>query len=247
MVPVSAGGREEVLRREADGTERLVERERAPDLRALRRALQQALDGADEALQQRRDEAVFLMTARKLEGAVNAHRRDAAEALVDRYARRAVVGAMAAVAPGSDLVIQGALATALVRELCRLYRVEPRQVTVERLVEALRGRSRNAAPLVLGVAGNALKAFPGLGTLTGGVAHAVAYGLLFRTAGRALAESLERAGRLESEDAMERFEETLSEDMGSSARALAEVAARRIAGPDREQTAGSGRDNRRGG
>ena len=40
------------------------------------------------------------------------------------------------------------------------------------------------------VAGNAAKAFPGLGTLGGGLAHAVAYGLIFDSLGRALAATM---------------------------------------------------------
>jgi len=224
VVAVRSGGTEEVLRREADGTEHIVERARQPDVRELRRGLQAALDCERGRLERRRDNAIFLMTARKLEGAVQAHRRDAADALVDRYARRAMFGAVAAVAPGSDLVIQGTLAVSLVRELCRLYRVDFREMAMERLVAALRRRTGNATPLLLGVAGNAFKAFPGLGTLAGGAVHAVAYGLLFRNIGAAVAESLERRGELDTEDALSRFEETLRENLEPPARELAALA-----------------------
>ncbi len=223
VVPVVAGGTIELIRRDASGREERVQRERPPDVRGLRRALQRVRDDA-AGLGERRDRAVFLLTARKLEGAVRAHRRDAADALVERYARRAVVGALAAVAPGSDLVIQGGLATALVRELCTLYEISWREVAVERFITGLRERTRTATPLLLGVAGNALKAFPGVGTLAGGVVHAVAYGLLFRTVGRALVDSLEARGELRADDALERFEEALREDMAKPARGLAQVA-----------------------
>ena len=43
---------------------------------------------------------------------------------------------------------------------------------------------------MLAIAGNALKAFPGLGTLGGGVLHAIAYGLVFDSLGRAVASTL---------------------------------------------------------
>jgi GTP-binding protein EngB required for normal cell division len=231
VVAVVAGGRETVLVREADGRESERVRERPPDLRALRRALQRAFDTRGDDLEALRDRAVFLMTARKLEGAVREHRRDAADALVERYARRAMGGAMAAVAPGSDLVIQGALAAGLVRELCRLYDVEVRAIALDRLVAGLRERAGNAAPLLLGVAGNALKAFPGVGTLTGGLVHVVAYGLLFRSVGRALAESLEQRGELRADDALARFEESLGGNLETPARKLARLALERDLAP----------------
>ncbi|MFB4203767.1 GTPase [Arhodomonas sp. KWT2] len=222
IVPVIAGGTETVIIRDSDGHEREEERERLPDVRRLRRVLQRVVDR--DGLSAGRDRAVLLLAARKLEGAVQAHRRDAAEALVSRYARRAVVGAMAAVAPGSDLVIQGGLAAGMVRELCTLYEADWREVGVERFIAGVRRRSHTVTPLLLGVAGNALKAFPGVGTLAGGAVHAVAYGLLFRTAGRALIVSLEDRGELAADDALARFEETLREDMGTPARSLARVA-----------------------
>ncbi len=224
VVAVTAGGEEEVLRRAPDGSETRQVRRRPADLRALRRALQQALDAAGDGLEQRRDEAVFLLTARKLDRALREQRRDAGHALVERYARRAVVGALAAVAPGSDLVIQGALAAALVRELCALYQVPVREVDLERLLAALRKRAGQATPLALGVAGNALKAFPGLGTLSGGLVHAVGYGIIFRNAGAAVLDTLERRGELAPAAAAERFEEQWNANLEADARRLAEVA-----------------------
>lgn len=238
VVLTVAGGYDTVRVRDADGNESERLRERSADVRELRRALQRVCDAAPEALALKRDRAVFLLTARKLEGAVRAHRRDAAEALVARYSRRAMAGAMAAVAPGSDLVIQGTLATGLVRELCALHDIGVREVDLDAFVAGLRRRAGNATPLLLGVAGNALKAFPGLGTLSGGVVHAVAYGLLFRTAGSALVDSLEARGELGADDALRRFEESLRDDMETPARALARVAIERdgLAGDRREPT-----------
>ncbi len=230
VVPVVAGGHETVVMRDAAGDERERSRERPPDLRALRRVLQRTLDRRRGGIDARRDRAVFLMTARKLEGAVREHRQDAAAALVERYSRRAMIGAMAAVAPGSDLIIQGALAAGLVRELCALYRVEVRDVAVDRLIAGLNRRGSHATPLLLGVAGNGLKAFPGVGTLTGGLVHAVAYGLLFRSAGGAVADSLEQRGELQADDALARFEETLGEDLGTPARTLARAAVEEAGG-----------------
>lgn len=224
LVPVSAGGQQERIRRLADGSETVEMVERPPDLRQLRRALQAALDRHGARLGQQRDNAVFLLTASKLHQAVSEQRQDAADALVERYARRAVFGALAAVAPGSDLVIQGALISSLVRELAALYDVPVREVNVEQLVALLRKRGGAAIPLMFGLAGNAFKAFPGVGTLAGGLVHGVAYGLLFRAIGQALVQTLNEQGELQPDLAARHFEEVLSGDLGSHARALARLA-----------------------
>lgn len=224
LVRVTAGGEQERIRRLADGTETVEIVERPPDLRELRRALQSELDRRGADLGQQRDHAVFLLTASKLHQAVSEQRQDAAEALVERYSRRAIFGAMAAIAPGSDLVIQGALISGLVRELAALYNVPVRDVNVEQLVALLRKRGGAAIPLMFGVAGNAAKAFPGIGTLAGGLVHAVAYGLLFRAIGQALVQTLNEQGDLQPDLAARHFEEVLSGDLGSHARALARLA-----------------------
>ena len=120
--------------------------------------------------------------------------REAAEresaATIAKYTRRAIVGAMAAVAPGSDILIQGALGTGLVRELARIHGVAIRDLDVEALLSRIGLTVRNTAAIVLAIAGNAMKAFPGLGTLGGGVLHAIAYGLVFDSLGNALAATL---------------------------------------------------------
>jgi len=78
------------------------------------------------------------------------------------------------------------------------------------------------------VAGNALKAFPGVGTLTGGLVHAVAYGLLFDSLGRAVTETLAARGALPEQVALRTFEEKLSEDVETRARRLAKLAAAQV-------------------
>lgn len=224
VVLASAGGNESVLRRMPDGTEDVQQRPRAPDVAALRRELQRMLDGDAEVLRALRDESVFLLAAGKLEQAVRGQRRDAADALVERYSRRAVVGALAAVAPGTDLLIQGALAAAMVRELCGLFDVAVRSVQVDRLLAALQGRASATRPVIMGIAGNACKAFPGIGTIAGGLIHAVAYGLLFRTVGMALVQVLEEDGTLDEERVLEQFEELTRDDLAAPARQLAHTA-----------------------
>ncbi|MEO7936962.1 MAG: GTP-binding protein HSR1, partial [Dokdonella sp.] len=133
------------------------------------------------------------------------------EATVTRYTRRAVVGAMAAVAPGSDIIIQGALGTAMVRELARIHDVPVRELDVENLLGRLGLTLRNTTAIVLAIAGNALKAFPGLGTLGGGVLHAIAYGLAFDSLGRAVATTLAEHARLDQVEAEHAMRQLLTE------------------------------------
>jgi uncharacterized protein len=224
VVSVQAGGREEFIRLRADGSEERIERERASDVSELMAGLRELLQQPRQELETRRERAVVHLAADKLDSALAEHRREQAEAAVDRYTRRAVVGALAAVAPGSDIVIQGALAAGLVRELAGIYEVAVREVDVDRFVDAARRKAGNAVPLALAVAGNGLKAFPGMGTLTGGLMHAVAYGLLFQSLGRAVAESLRTQGNLQPALALRQFEEELSEDLATRARKVAGMA-----------------------
>ncbi|MGA9341396.1 MAG: GTP-binding protein HSR1, partial [Rhodanobacteraceae bacterium] len=133
------------------------------------------------------------------------------EATVARYTRRAIVGALAAVVPGSDILIQGALGTALVRELARIHGVPVRDIDIDALLKRIGLTVRNTSALVLAIAGNALKAFPGFGTLGGGVLHAIAYGLVFDSLGRALAGMLAEHATLDAADAERRVRRLLAE------------------------------------
>lgn len=73
-----------------------------------------------ELMEQLRDTAVLMLAAEKLEHARDVHREQQAAELVQSYSKRAVVGTLAAVAPASDLVIQGLLATRLAQSFCKL-------------------------------------------------------------------------------------------------------------------------------
>ncbi len=226
IVTVRAGGREEVVRLLGDGRETRESRERAADVGGLRRAIQARLDRDADLMDSLQDTAVLLLAAEKLEDARQAHRASQADALVATYSKRAVVGALAAVAPGSDLVIQGALATRLVQELCAVYDVSVKEVEIESFLRLAGGRVRKMSALTLAIAGNALKAFPGLGTLTGGLLHAVAYGMIFDSLGRAAAETLASRGELRALPAARAFEERMSENLEHAAGRFARLALR---------------------
>jgi hypothetical protein len=82
------------------------------------------------------------------------------------------------------------------------------------------------------VAGNAFKSFPGIGTLAGGAMHAVAYGIIFRTLGRALITTLATRGELHPRQTAKLFEEKLGEDLETPARNLARLVLQRTRNTD---------------
>jgi signal recognition particle receptor subunit beta len=194
------------------------------ELDRLREALQRRIDHSPEALAALRDRAVFTLMAGQLEAAEQARRGEDAQKIVRDYTRKAVIGALAAVSPGTDILIQGYLGTALVRELCRLYDVPARDVEISRLLDLSQGYVGKTLPITLAVAGNALKAFPGVGTIAGGLTHAVAYGLIFDALGRGLSRSLAEGGELRPAAAARRFRESMSEDLGARTLRLARMA-----------------------
>jgi GTP-binding protein EngB required for normal cell division len=216
VVAVSAGGSERFERILADGRSERVERQRAPQIEALRTALDALVAPGAASLETARERAVLAGLHERTGAAETQARGAEAERIVARYARRAVVGALAAVAPGSDLVIQGALATAMARALGRLYEVPVTELEIEAFLKQARMTLRTSISIVLAIAGNALKAFPGLGTLGGGVVHAFAYALIFDSLGKALAGTFAEHHALDQQAAGERLKALLVE--GNSGR-----------------------------
>lgn len=215
IVPTCAGGEERFTRKLPDGTLEDVRRQRKPDIEELRRAIVQLVAQGADGLESQRANAVLASLHERTTESETAFRAAEAERIVTRYSRRAIVGAMAAVAPGTDLVIQGALAAGLTRDLARLHGVTVRDVDVEALLREARMTVRTGTSVVLAVAGNALKAFPGLGTLGGGVLHAFAYALIFDSLGHALATTLAERGRLDGEEAGEKLRSLLADGSAS--------------------------------
>lgn len=208
---ISAGGVESVLVRAGDGSEQLRERQRAPQLASLLDALQDIARHGPASYEAARERAVLGALDLKI-GAIEADERARqAAALVREYARKAAIGALAAVAPGTDLVIQGVLATRLLSELTQLYGVPMRSIDLDRFVELAGGRLRGSTALILAIVGNAMKAFPGLGTVGGGLVHAVAYAMIFDSLGRAVAETLARGEGFDRKLVLERLDAHLSD------------------------------------
>jgi len=224
VVAVSAGGETEVVERQADGSEKTVRRSRDADIGVLVVAINRLLAGNRDRLDARRERAVFSLAAEKLERAEAAYREQRGEQILRNSTRKAVLGALAAVSPGTDVVIQGYVGTTMTRELCRLYDVAPRDVDVEEFLNLSESRAGKALPLALAVAGNGLKAFPGLGTVAGGLVHAVAYGLIFDALGRSLLRTLKAHGELLPEQAAAEFEDSIGEHIETRVRQVAKMA-----------------------
>lgn len=224
VVAVNAGFVENVQREHPDGQRETVLRERAPEIDALRRELAALARAGAGALEPGREAALFAHVDARLADAEREARLQRSEATVAKYTRRAIVGALAAVAPGTDLVIQGALATALVRELASIHGLNVRDIDVDGFLARAGGLVRTTTSITLAVAGNALKAFPGLGTLGGGLMHAVAYGLIFDSLGRAVAQTLAETAALDRDATLRAFRSGLEQPAADRLKALASLA-----------------------
>ena len=223
VAPVQCGGVEEVTRIYHDGREETSLRERKPEVEDLRCALQRYLDTDPQVLDALRDTAVFVLAQQKLDSAVAEHRRGKAETIIQSYSRKAVFGALAAVSPGTDVLIQGYLGFNLIKELCALYEVPAREMDTQRFLNLAGNQIRRNFNLLLALVGNVFKAFPGIGTVVGGMMHAVVYGLVFESLGKAVARSLESRGDLVSGPTLRMFEDNLSEDLEARAKRLAQL------------------------
>lgn len=224
VVAVQAGGTERVIRVGPDGSETAVERERTAMIEPLMAAIEAKIARQGELLARQRDDSLVRLGAEKLDAAVREHRTREGEALVRRYARKAMLGAMAAVSPGTDVLIQGYLGVQMVRELARLHEVKVQQADLDRLVTLASKHLGQRMTLLLALTGNVLKAFPGVGTVTGGLMHAVAYGMIFEGLGRAVARTLQEDGALETSVALDYFEETISGNLEGRAKHFARLA-----------------------
>ena len=223
VVAVSAGGEREVVERASDGSEATVKKQRPADIGVLVVAINRLLEDPDD-IDQRRDRAVFRLAADKLAAAEAHYRAQRSEQVIRNATRKAVVGSLAAVSPGTDVLIQGYIGTAMTQELCKLYDAAPRDLDVEEFLNLSQSRVGRALPLSLAVAGNGLKAFPGIGTVAGGLVHAVAYGLIFDALGRSLVLTLSKHGQLVPEVAAKEFEEGISEHIEAGVRRVARMA-----------------------
>ncbi|MEZ5478882.1 MAG: GTPase [Thiolinea sp.] len=220
---IQSGGMEEVIRVYPDGREETLLRPRKADVSALTRQIQQEIDGHIEWLEQLRDASVFNLVKQKLDESRDEFRRSKAEKIVRTGTRNAILGSLAAISPGTDIVIQGVIGTKMVKDLCDLYESPIRQLDIDNFLDFSQGQVKKSIPLLLAVAGNGLKAFPGVGTVAGGLVHAVAYGLIFDALGHSVAYTLEKRGALKPAPAALTFREMLSGNLEGRTKAFARL------------------------
>jgi len=224
VVAVSAGGEIDVIERGNDGGETSRRRTRPADIGVLVVAINRLLTQEGASLDVRRERAVFRMAAARLTEAEGEYRLQRSEQVIRSSTRKAIIGAMAAISPGTDILIHGYIGTAMTQQLCKLYGAAPRDLDIEEFLSLSQSRVGRALPLSLAVAGNGLKAFPGIGTVAGGLVHAVAYGLIFDALGRSLVLTLSRHGELLPDVAAREFEEGISEHLEAGVRRVAKMA-----------------------
>ncbi len=164
-----------------------------------------------------------MLAQQKLDAAVTQHRRGKADDIVQSYSRKAVFGALAAVSPGTDVLIQGNQSYNLINEMCALYEVPAREMDMQRFLDLAGHQIKRNFNLLLALVGNVFKAFPGMGTVVGGMMHAVVYGLIFQSLGKAVARSLESRGDLVSGPTLRMFDDHLSENLEARAKSLAQL------------------------
>jgi len=226
VVLINTGGMREVMVEQADGTRHTEMRPEPVNIKPLLEAIEQVVADNPEALHRFRDAGILMLAEDKLNQASETHNYTLATDTIERHTKRAIVGALASVAPGSDLVIQGTIGTQLIRELCQLYDVPVNQLQVDEVLKSAGGKLRTSTSLVLAVSGNALKAFPGIGTAAGGIMHAVAYGLIFNSLGKAVLTSVSTQGKLDTRQTQQTFEENLLGSSKELAKDLAKMALR---------------------
>ncbi|VAW39086.1 GTPase [hydrothermal vent metagenome] len=224
VVSIATGGQETIIYQDAKGKKYKKIQNRKPDIQPLLKAIEKVVANNPEALNRFRDASMLMLAQNKLNMAQDKFNRQKAEATIKSYTKKAVFGAMASVAPGSDLVIQGTLATKMIQNLCQIYQLSPKQMEIDKVIGMMSGKLKTSVALILAVAGNALKAFPGIGTATGGITHAISYGMIFNALGHAVLDSVTTLGKLDAVATQQKFEENLLGPAQTLAKDLAKMA-----------------------
>ncbi|UJF24992.1 50S ribosome-binding GTPase [Suttonella sp. R2A3] len=220
LVTSDSAYRREVTIRGSDGDARQETRLVGGEIDELLSALSNLGEQRAELGEQQRH-ALLSLADESLKQRVGKYRRERGEAMVKAYARKAMLGGVAAVGPGTDVIIQGYLGVDMMKSLTKLYDVSVKDVDLHALVETASSKVRSHLTVILALAGNVCKAFPGLGTVLGGASHAVAYGLVFESLGRATLTTLESSHEDFSDtNIMQHFEEQLHHDLEQRAKKL---------------------------
>ncbi|MDO4642455.1 MAG: 50S ribosome-binding GTPase [Cardiobacteriaceae bacterium] len=208
-----------------DGSAVWEERYAGGDVTALLQCLAE-MTAERGTLTARNRDALLSLADENLSHHLTMYRRERGEAMVKGYARKAMLGGVAAVGPGTDVLIQGYLGMDMLKALTKLYDVPARDIDLQTLVDAAGSRVKSHLTVILALAGNVCKAFPGIGTVIGGASHAVAYGLIFESLGRATLQALESSSKeaFSTQNIMQNFEEQLHHDLEKRAQGLVRFA-----------------------
>lgn len=227
VVSVQAGGEREFIRQTPDGHEERVQRPIEPDIQALKGQIIALLKQYPVSeLEGLREKAVASRLNERLDEMDARFKYSQSRRLVSGYTKKAVVASLATISPGSDILVQGYLGIQMIKDLCKIYGVSATDIDANKLLELIQSRMNKTLPLLLAIAGNGLKAFPGVGTVSGGLMHAVAYGMIFDTLGKSVARTLEVIGELSAQLISDVYKEQLSENIESRTKDLIRLAVR---------------------
>lgn len=224
LVLIQSGGTREVTLLLPDNTEKIEIRPIKPQLDELLKAIAQILQQHSlSQLETTRQQAVLHWLTQQIDQTEQRMREQQANEIIRDSVKKAVMAAMATITPGADLLVQGYLASNMIKKLCDLYQQPFQQVDIDQLLKILQQNTKNVFPLLLGIAGNGFKAFPGVGTVAGGLLHAVAYGLIFDSVGKAVQLSLQSNNELNPLLIEDIYKEKLVESVESRTRALVKM------------------------
>ena len=224
FITSASAHRQSVRRLNPDGSTAWQEREAPGEVSALLQQLAQ-MTAERGTLTARNRQALLALADEALSERLAHYRRERGEAMVKSYARKAMLGGVAAVGPGTDVLIQGYLGMDMLKHLTKLYDVPTRDIDLQTLVEAASSKVKTHLTVILALAGNVCKAFPGVGTVIGGASHAVAYGLIFESLGRATLQALESGSdNINTQHIIQNFEEQLHNELETRAQNLVRLA-----------------------
>ncbi len=159
------------------------------------------------------DNSYYKSLEKDIDGGIFKVRHERAKKIVKSYSQKAIFGGMAAIGPGTDVLLQGYLGMGMAKDICKVYEINVKQVDLESMMDMLGSKMKKELAVVLALLGNICKAFPGIGTVAGGVLHAVAYGIIFESVGKAMILCIEKNNGLQQKDLVIELEKQISTNL----------------------------------
>ncbi len=166
------------------------------------------------------DNSYYKSLEKDIDGSFSKVKREKAEKVVKSYSQKAIFGGMAAIGPGTDVLLQGYLGMGMAKAICNIYEINVKQVDLEAMMDILGSKMKKELAVILALLGNVCKAFPGIGTVAGGALHAVAYGIIFESVGKAMILCIERNNGLTQKDLISELEEQISSNLEKRAKTI---------------------------